>query len=295
MSDVLQFDRDFTATSRKIGNFTENNELSASQKLAFVESLLQDLTLEGLLQTFAAQVYKHVTFSSLRLSAGEVYLEQQIFSGQRYYRSIALNEGRQALARITYTRDTPFAHNEIDMLKQLSQLAQSTIKNGLQLYRLQQRVRSDYLTGIGNRAHFDEALNTAVEQQQRQSRESDQGLTLMLIDLNRFKQINDEQGHPVGDQVLIHFANTLKSITRGGDQAFRIGGDEFAMLLTPCSSDSAELIKLRLDQALLENPVLSRYKVSAAVGACRWSEGNSIDELINQADQSLYQDKHQSI
>ena len=87
------------------------------------------------------------------------------------------------------------------------------------------------------------------------------GLILMLLDLNKFKQINDKLGHPVGDQVLIGFANILKTVIRSGDQAFRVGGDEFAMLLRPASELSAQKVIQRLQQRLSESPLLAQYDI----------------------------------
>ncbi|MGY5452944.1 GGDEF domain-containing protein [Agarivorans sp. MS3-6] len=289
--DSLQLAQNDIVNPRKISQFSNSAELNPLQKLSIIEALQESLLLEDLLQNFAAAASSYVEFSALRLVSDGIQQEVSLFEGQRYYRSFSLNDKKRPLGIVTFTRDTPFQRNEIQQLRQLSQLLQAPLKHALQISRLQERVRNDYLTGIGNRAHFDESLHTSIEQQTRQCQQQHGGLVLMLLDLNKFKQVNDTLGHPVGDQVLIGFADILKSVIRSGDQAFRIGGDEFAMLLRPATEYSAQKVVARLNNELANTPLLAQYEVSASVGVCTWEPGRNSAQLIQLADERLYANK----
>ncbi|WP_157051812.1 GGDEF domain-containing protein [Agarivorans gilvus] len=291
--DSLQLAQDNVITHGKIKHFRSELELNPSQRLSILEALQDSLQLDELLQNFAATASSYVEFSALRLVSNELQREICLYEGQRYYRSFSLNHQNMSLASLTFTRDTPFRRHEIHQLRQLSKLLQSPLKHALQLARLQERVRNDYLTGIGNRAHFDESLHTSIEQQMRQNQQQG-GLILMLLDLNKFKQINDKLGHPVGDQVLIGFANILKTVIRSGDQAFRVGGDEFAMLLRPASELSAQKVIQRLQQRLSKSPLLAQYDISASIGFSQWKPGCNSEHLIQLADQNMYANKQAS-
>ncbi|GDY25703.1 MULTISPECIES: GGDEF domain-containing protein [unclassified Agarivorans] len=288
--DSLQLAQSNVVSPRKISHFSSTVQLNPAQKLNIIESLQDSLQLDELLQNFAAVATNYVEFSAIRLVSDAIQTEVNLFEGQRYYRSFSLNHNNQPLAIATFTRDTPFQRSEIEQLRQLSQILQAPLKHALQIARLQERVRNDYLTGIGNRAHFDESLHTSIEQQTRQNREQG-GLVLMLLDLNKFKQVNDTLGHPVGDQVLINFAEVLKTVIRSGDQAFRIGGDEFAMLLRPATEQSAKKVINRLHAKLEESPQLAQYDVSASVGVSEWAPGCNSERLIQLADEQLYANK----
>lgn len=98
---------------------------------------------------------------------------------------------------------------------------------------LRRLATTDALTGLGNRAHFDEELRALHERSIR----TNAGYAVLMVDLNRFKQVNDEHGHAAGDRVLINVAARLRQATRPGDTAFRLGGDEFCVLVSEIVTD----------------------------------------------------------
>ena len=145
-------------------------------------------------------------------------------------------------------------------------------------------MRLDHLTGLGNRAYFDEAIGRAVEQHSREPH----GLVLVLLDLDRFKQVNDTWGHPVGDLVLSRFAQLLQGCIRGTDQAFRLGGDEFALLLQPADPEAWRPVWLRLQHVLHSHKELSAFSVGCSLGAASWQSGMDVQRLYETADTHLY-------
>jgi diguanylate cyclase (GGDEF)-like protein len=144
----------------------------------------------------------------------------------------------------------------------------------------------DPLTGLYNRRFAEQRLRSEIARSERR------GLSLMvvLVDLNDFKQINDEHGHMAGDYVLKEFAKYLSRSTRGSDLAARWGGDEFILLLLDCEVNQLPLVLSRLDglQIEFQGKVLP---VTFSVGWKAYEPGDQFDELIEKADRHLYEQK----
>ena len=146
----------------------------------------------------------------------------------------------------------------------------------------------DHLTGIANRRAFFEAAELELERRKRSPRD----LSLIMIDLDQFKQVNDSFGHPAGDAVLRHVSALMMLTFRLVDVVARLGGEEFAVLLPSTALASAAAVANRLRQAVESQPVVVdgtpiRYTLSAGVAAMH--DGiRGLDALIKQADLALY-------
>jgi len=168
-------------------------------------------------------------------------------------------------------------------------ISQLTIRRFQQ--QLERLASTDPLTGLWNRTVFDRLVLQVQNRAIRQGRP----FHLALIDVDNFKQVNDQHGHPVGDRVLRHVAATIRAGFRLSDPVFRWGGEEFLVLLEDCSGAQArarlEELRLRLEQTSVpgrDRPV--RLTVSGGLTASRPDE--SIVVLINRADEALYAAKH---
>src|SRR6185369_16827813 len=148
----------------------------------------------------------------------------------------------------------------------------------------------DSLTGLGNHRSFQEAVGRMVEGARRYGTV----FSLVLIDIDEFKRINDTRGHAVGDQLLAEVGNLINVTIRGTDAAFRIGGDEFAMLLPHTDAGGAITLTRRLLARGLEDRIHGQYRApisfSAGVTACP-EFGTTRVELTGQADAALYRGK----
>lgn len=151
---------------------------------------------------------------------------------------------------------------------------------------------TDSLTGTANRRAIMEALERDYSHAQRHHRP----ISILMIDADHFKQINDSFGHQVGDQVLIKLASVIQSCLRNSDRLGRIGGEEFIAILPDASAEQAGHVADRLLQAVAEASVNIRghsyVKFTVSIGiATRVQLTTSADSLIEQADQALYQAK----
>ena len=148
---------------------------------------------------------------------------------------------------------------------------------------------SDPLTGLPNRARFADLLAVHATS----ARERDQGFSVLMIDLDRFKPINDTLGHAAGDLVLRKVADRMASVVRKEDLVARLGGDEFAVLqLHTRASETAEQLASRIVSAIGDQPFLlegQAVHLGASVGvACAPDDGNDPAELLRNADLALY-------
>ena len=159
--------------------------------------------------------------------------------------------------------------------------------------RTQRRAQSDPLTGLANRHRFDEALALELRSAQR----SGQPLSLLLLDVDHFKGLNDSQGHPTGDKVLRTLSGVLRDrARRPRDLVARLGGDEFAILLPETSSQAAAAIAttVHVDLANLaaqNNAASPAFTISVGIHTTRQGETTTATEVFERTDAALYQAK----
>src|SRR6266852_1371585 len=160
-----------------------------------------------------------------------------------------------------------------------------------ELKKLELNAVTDPLTGLYNRRLFGESF----EKELNRARRYGQPLGLVILDLHRFKEVNDQHGHPRGDDVLRATAATLKKALRTSDSAFRIGGDEFALLLPQTDAPQALALSRRVEVVFSEllQPLQLGISVSMDHGVATFPhDGEHADQLIRVADERLYQLKH---
>ena len=148
--------------------------------------------------------------------------------------------------------------------------------------------RSDPMTGLGNRRQFREALETFYSQALRH----DRPLSIMVMDVDHFKQVNDTLGHAQGDEVIRRVARTIANGLRGADLAARLGGDEFSVLLPDTTAaqaaEVAERIRQRMMSVKASAPGASGISVSIGVADLESGPVNCCEDLVELADKSLY-------
>jgi diguanylate cyclase len=161
---------------------------------------------------------------------------------------------------------------------------------GRHLDRLEREARKDPLTGIGNRAHFNRALRSAIAK----ARRDEQPLCLLMIDIDHFKQFNDHYGHQMGDQVLKLVARQLVSVASDAHEPARYGGEEFALILRRCGSEQAVEMAHWLRKLVAGKKVVNRLtqetlgQVTLSIGAALYRPGETAAELVHRADEAMY-------
>jgi diguanylate cyclase (GGDEF)-like protein len=155
--------------------------------------------------------------------------------------------------------------------------------------RLLSQATSDPLTGLLNHRAFQDRVESEVARALRYARP----LTLVLLDLDFFKSINDAYGHQAGDAVIMHAARLLEAGARAGDVLGRIGGDEFSMLLPETREEDALPIAQRWAERFRAGPVGVAHHLTMSAGVCDLAHANGSKELLRLADGALYWAKSQ--
>ncbi|MEQ8393011.1 MAG: GGDEF domain-containing protein [Thalassospira sp.] len=154
---------------------------------------------------------------------------------------------------------------------------------------------TDTLTGIANRKNFDTSLRDAVTT----TMESGAPLSLLMIDIDHFKDFNDNFGHRAGDGVLKAVARVLVRSTKGADTVARYGGEEFAVILPDTSKENAEKLANKLRDNVSNQRIINKKtgkdfgKLTVSIGLTSYQLGENILEFVDRADNALYQAKQE--
>ncbi len=176
-------------------------------------------------------------------------------------------------------------------LETISNIAAISIQNAMRYEMLEKLATTDGLTGLHNHRRFQEMLEEEVEEAKRYERT----LSLMLVDIDHFKRVNDTYGHPMGDQVLKRVARVLNEFARTTDRVCRYGGEEFAVIMPQTDRNGGRLLAERFRTEVKEQRFQAgenQFAVTFSVGVCTYpDQARHKQELIDKADQALYHAK----
>lgn len=156
----------------------------------------------------------------------------------------------------------------------------------------QKSINTDYMTKLYNKCYFDTCIKTAL----REASKSGRSFSLMVIDIDDFKDVNDRFGHLTGDEVLKDIAASIKKCTRDDDLCFRYGGDEFVIILPNTTKEQAGYIGQRIQSRILSNghgrEGLPEISISLSIGIAQWEPGVNASDLTEWADKAMYSSKN---
>jgi diguanylate cyclase (GGDEF)-like protein len=254
-------------------------------------ALLQTtLVLEELLPLFEEQLQQIMHFDSFHYQhqAMNCHIDS---ADQRHHRcNYTLDLNGHYLGELSLTRRHKFSDAQIELLEEVLCLLVYPLRNCLLYKQALQSALHDELTGLGNRAAYDNSLQREIELSQRQN----SPLSLVVLDIDNFKKINDSYGHSTGDRALKLLAKTINQTMRRSDMAFRFGGEEFVLLLSNTDAEAATIMAERLRQAVAESVYDdgaqgSHFTVSLGVAELETEE--QAYHLFERADMALYQAK----
>lgn len=181
--------------------------------------------------------------------------------------------------------DTSGEHRHKAAIRQMVEAVQLRLSDLGKLHRLGRLAFVDPLTGLGNSRQ----LKRFVADQINRANRFGGGFTLLFIDLDKFKAINDTHGHDEGDRVLIRTARGLESAVRSVDKVFRLAGDEFVIVLAGAGAGTSAAVISRIRGALAKEP----HQPTCSVGIASYpTDGYTYNELLKAADQGMYRHKN---
>jgi len=258
----------------------------------FLIALQTSLDIAVLLETFSLRLQADYPHRGVRLetlwSSNSESADEYLFgqpTGLR--RRMLLHVGGHELGWLEIFSPTPPTVQEQRIIDRLLACLIHPLLSAIRFQRLTEQAMLDDLTGVGNRAAMNRALAQEIARSER--RDDEIALSLMVFDLDGFKELNDRMGHLVGDEGLRQFARVLKKHLRDSDQLFRYGGDEFVVILPDADEQAGREIAQRLHERVVEectDPV-----IGASIGLAQWKRGMSAKNLFRAADQDMYTTK----
>ncbi|MNQ62500.1 Diguanylate cyclase DosC [compost metagenome] len=251
------------------------------------QQLQTSLEPQRILGLFFREVQRLVPLDALRFQhkASDLRLE----FGQRGHHSITYNlshEG-QPLGELAFRRNQRFSEQDQANLESLLSALLFPMRNALLYRAATQSALRDPLTGTGNRIAMDQTLQREIDMARRHT----QPLSLLMLDIDHFKRINDTHGHSAGDEVLKAVANSIKNQLRNVDMVFRFGGEEFLILLSNTSREAAAMVGERLRYAAQAEDYQADetlIELTVSLGCSTLLPGESAQSLLRRADSALY-------
>ena len=224
-----------------------------------------------------ALIYRHRP-SDLRLGLG-----------QRGHHTLTYNLSHESeyLGELVFRRNQRFTETEQADLESVLSTLLFPLRNALLYRAATQSALRDPLTGTGNRIAMDQTLIREIDMAKRHL----QPLSLLMLDIDHFKRVNDSHGHGIGDEVLKGVAEAIKNQLRNVDMVFRFGGEEFLILLSNTSRDAAALVGERLRHAAQAQDYFAagtRIELTVSLGCATLLPGESVESLLRRADNALY-------
>lgn len=263
------------------------NENLTQQSLQLATILHSTLELEKLFELFDAHISNLLPHDGMSYENNEedAYIQfGAICEHQCHYRIILLDK---YLGEITLYRKSPFKDSEVGVLEQLIAALMYSLRNALLYKRAIEKAYIDPLTGLNNRAAFNNTLKQEFDFSLRHESE----LALLVVDIDKFKKVNDNFGHIAGDIALKSIADIMQDCVRQSDVIFRYGGEEFIILLRKSDLAGAKLLAERL-RAAVDN-YICKYEglvinLSVSIGISTLRKDDNEMDFIDRADRALY-------
>lgn len=296
MSTQIQLpalERHLEVTNFGADRIKEYRQAQLEQRLySITNRLLTTLEVDRCVEIFMQAVAEDLLFDGFHYSLAypEPAINLHFGRKSRHKCSYNLSIEDVMLGELTVYRGRRFTEIELKHLEKLLCILVNPLRNAIMYRKAVLMSQIDALTGLNNRAAYDRDIERELSLAARHKRP----LSLMLLDIDFFKKVNDEYGHAGGDKVLRVVADTLKEVTRDSDVVFRYGGEEFAVLFSDvdslCALDVAERIRLAVKNCLIgyDNRLIN---ITISGGMASYCTGEGSESLFKRTDAALYRAK----
>src|SRR5690349_16790705 len=268
---------------------SETQNLEATPRSADAASILARVSAQmAALEKRDSELWVIVVLTSSLVAAGLLVTiaPATFFSGGFHIDVVVPKEVFVSLVVLIALVNIYLISQRVELRRTRQMLISSSIQG--ELTRLQSF--TDPLTEIYNRRSLSELLSRYISYARRMKKP----LSFLMVDIDRFKQVNTRFGHLTGDMVIAEMASLLKNSVRGSDAVIRFGGDEFFVILADADQDGSQRVIDRIHRFLEEwnaQGHLADFELTLSVGLSEWAEAKSVEDLLNEADTAMYSKK----
>lgn len=259
--------------------------------LRLTQRLQRTLDVQALLQFFCQEIAHLVPCDSTSYQNIAENLGYSYGTKGNHICQYKLELEGQYLGDLVCTRNIPFGEQDLLVIESLTAALIYPLRNGLMYQQAINMALQDSLTGIGNR----KALEKAITREQKLIERYGTPFSMLMIDIDFFKKINDEHGHHAGDIALQCVSQTIADVIRQSDEIFRYGGEEFVVLLNNSDINSAAMMAERIRVAIEKAETICKannIKMTVSIGVANFKKQECMDHLFDRADKALYSAKN---
>lgn len=274
------------AQSLKSKQTQDAQDLIASRVLAMTGVLQTTLETNELIALFARELSLFVEFDGIDYHFETLPIAVNLGRRHKHSCSYQLFVSGEELGKLKLYRRQPFKRAELELTENLLSGLLYPLRNALLYYRAVQSALIDPLTGVKNRRTMESAVQREIELSKRQAR----SLSLILLDIDHFKRINDELGHLCGDQALRAVAQQAENTIRNSDMLFRYGGEEFLIVLSGTDLEGTRMLAERIRQEIEKLDIYpgGGPQLSVSLGVTQLQQTDDTASLFDRVDKALY-------
>lgn len=292
MESVIQEQAKVSDGLKGMPNMPLDSVLTMAESADIMRTMLASIDLKDLSNDYYEILSNKLPCTAIKL----VFSDQVLLTGKHKPHSRIMKIsiyyghpfGTPQHAQLSYSFSRVLTPVQRKLLSEMHSIFAMSLKHALEYYRIVQLATKDVLTGLGNRAHYDEQVTKLISICKR----NNEHFGLLVFDLDNFKLVNDSFGHQEGDEVLVAFATILNKCLRDSDHAFRFGGDEFCCLLIDSNTKANERVAKRIRQCIEQHPLFVEHGVSSSVGATTFLPSDTAKSVFERADAALYKAKN---
>ena len=265
--------------------FKQPNDLSQ-----LISALQTTINLDELLPIFGNELLKSVEHSGFIFENSELNISFQNGVRTNHSCEYSLAIEKTSLGKLTFMRRKRFAESELETIERFLSALLYPLKNTLLYSQAIQSAHTDPLTGVLNRSTLQSVFQKEVSLTKRHHSD----LSLVTLDIDFFKVVNDIHGHAAGDTALQEVTQCIEQTARESDHVFRLGGEEFAVLLNATNLKGAELLAERLRKAVQSLTIKhaeNQFNLTVSMGITQYSGNESLEMMMDRSDKALYEAK----
>lgn len=273
------------------GDLASRPDLRPELLLKLTGKLQTTLDMNQLLDIFFTEIQQAVLVDGMVYQHAELKLRHSTGRQPPHSASYQLQTQKDYMGELIFHRSTRFREHELANIEGLLSTLVFPLRNALRYHEALLAAYRDPLTGAGNRVALDQTLNREIELTKRHQ----QDLSILMMDLDHFKLINDLYGHATGDEVLKDVVACIGRCIRQTDMCFRYGGEEFLIMLSNADGAGALRIAERIRMSISDlrfDTGKGALQVTGSIGCASLTFEDDKESLLHRADKALYRAKH---